>query len=80
MEPFADHSLQLLGHLRTLVIEVGGKEATEFFGQFVVFWGAEEPSVRHRLEDMQLRIDAARAKLSVHPNGIGQEKVTGSGL
>ena len=60
--------------------DVGGQESTDLVSQLVVLRGTEEPAVGHGLKDVQLGIDPASTKLSVHPNGIGQKQVSGSSL
>ena len=60
--------------------DVSGKESTNLLGEVIVFGGTEEPAVRHGLEHVQLGIDPAGTKLSVHPNRVGQEQVSGSSL
>src|ERR1019366_10066979 len=59
---------------------MGGEKATDLVGQLIVLRSTEDPPVGHGLEDVQLLIDPARTKLPVHPNGVGQEQVSGSSL
>ena len=59
---------------------MGRQESADLLSQFVVFRGTEEPAVGHGLEHVELRLDAAGPKLPVHPDGVGQEQVSGSRL
>ena len=60
--------------------QVGGDEAPHLLGQLAVFRRAEEPTVGHRLEHVELGVDSGAAELAVHAHGVGQEEVTRSGL
>src|ERR1700677_4311032 len=62
------------------VVQVDLQEPPKLGGQLAIFGRPEESSVRHCLEDVQLRVDSTGTQFAVHSNGVGEKKITGSGL
>ncbi len=58
----------------------GGDEASDLCLQVAVLGGAEEAAVGHRLEDVELGLDAGGTELAVHAHGVGEEEVACAAL
>ena len=67
-------------HRPGLAAKSRGDEAAHLRAELVVFRRAEEPAVRHRLEDVQLGVDAGGAQLAVHAHRVREEEVARAGL